>query len=128
MGKRLGRVGARLHREDGNPLSPETISRRFKAAARRADVPVIRFHDLRHTSASLALAAGVAIKVVSDRLGHSTSGITADLYTHVTPAVAQEAAEAIAGTFAAVQRPDVLKMFSDGGFGRDFRVPPGPEA
>jgi integrase len=115
-------------REDGRPLSPEVISRRFKVAARRADVPVIRFHDLRHTSASLALAAGVAIKVVSDRLGHSTSGITADLYTHVTPAVAREAADAIARTFAAVQRPDVLQMFSDGRSGADSGVSAPPEA
>ncbi|MGH8939797.1 MAG: hypothetical protein ACRDV2_10685, partial [Actinomycetes bacterium] len=51
-----------------------------------------------HTSASLALAAGVAMKVVSERLGHSTIGITADLYTHVMPAVARDAAEAIAAT------------------------------
>lgn len=60
----------------------------------------IRFHDLRHTSASLALAAGVPMRVVSDRLGHSTTAITADLYTHVVPSVAREAAEAIAGTVA----------------------------
>ncbi len=43
----------------------------------------IRLHDLRHTSASLALNAGIPMKVVSDRLGHSTIAITADLYTHV---------------------------------------------
>lgn len=57
---------------------------------------MIRLHDLRHTSASLALAAGVPLKVVSDRLGHSTIAITANLYTHVSPAVAQDAADAIA--------------------------------
>jgi integrase len=76
------------------------VSRLFKTLTRRAALPVIRFHGLRHTSASLALAAGVAMKVVSERLGHSTTGITADLYTHVVPAVAQDAADAIARLIA----------------------------
>jgi hypothetical protein len=53
-------------------------------------------HDLRHTNASLALAAGVELKVVSDRLGHSTTAITADLYTHVHRAVGRAAADKIA--------------------------------
>jgi integrase len=83
-------------RENGALLSPELVSRRFRLLSRAAGLPVIRFHDLRHTSASLALAAGVAMKVVSDRLGHSTTAITADLYTHVVPVVAQDAADAIA--------------------------------
>jgi integrase len=61
-----------------------------------ASLPRIRLHDLRHTSASLALAAGVPIKVVSDRLGHSSTAITSDLYTHVIPVVAQEAADSLA--------------------------------
>lgn len=83
-------------RPDGRLLSPELVSRRFRELSESAGLPVIRFHDLRHTSASMALAAGIAMKVVSDRLGHSTTGITADLYTHVVPVVAQEAADAIA--------------------------------
>lgn len=91
-------------REDGSMLQPEGVSRRFRAAATRAGLPAIRFHDLRHTSASLALAAGVAMKVVSDRLGHSTIGITADLYTHVVPTVARDAAEAIAAVLRAAPR------------------------
>jgi integrase len=83
--------------EDGRMLRPEYVTRRFQSLARQAGVPVIRFHGLRHTSASLALAAGVPMRVVSDRLGHSSTGITADLYTHVSPAVAGTAADAIAG-------------------------------
>jgi len=55
-----------------------------------------RTHDLRHTSASLALSAGVPMKVVSERLGHSSTAITADLYTHVAPLLAQDAADRIA--------------------------------
>lgn len=52
----------------------------------------LTFHGLRHAHASLMLAAGVHLKVVSDRLGHSTIGITADLNTHATKALGQEAA------------------------------------
>jgi len=88
--------GLAFTRVDGSALSPEFVSRRFRDLSQQAGLPRIRFHGLRHTSASLALAAGVAMKTVSDRLGHSTTSITADLYTHVSPEVAQEAASAIA--------------------------------
>jgi len=83
-------------REDGQPLNPDFLTRRFRALVRIAGAPPLSFHGLRHTSASLGLAAGVAMKVVSERLGHSAIGITADLYTHVVPAVGQDAADAIA--------------------------------
>jgi integrase len=82
--------------EDGSILRPEALSRRFKGLAEKSGLPVIRFHDLRHTSASLALSADVAMKVVSVRLGHSSTGFTADRYTHVVPAVAKDAADRIA--------------------------------
>ncbi|MGH8869084.1 MAG: site-specific integrase [Actinomycetes bacterium] len=84
-------------RENGEPLNPSWVTHTFRRLTQQAGLPVIRFHDLRHTSASLALAAGVPIKVVSHRLGHSTTAITADLYTHVVPEVARGAAEQIAG-------------------------------
>lgn len=83
-------------RSNGSIMQPNLVTRRFRELSVAAGLPVIRFHDLRHTSASLALAAGVAMKTVSDRLGHSTTAITADLYTHVVPMVAMDAAEAIA--------------------------------
>lgn len=76
--------------EDGSMLRPDAVSRRFKGAAEKSGLPVIRFHDLRHTSASLALSADVAMKVVSVRLGLSSTGFTADRYTHVVPAVAKD--------------------------------------
>jgi hypothetical protein len=60
-------------------------------------LPAIRLHDLRHTHASLALAEGVEMKVVSERLGHSQTSVTADLYTHVSRGVGQAAADQIAG-------------------------------
>ena len=58
-------------------------------------LPAITLHDLRHTSASLALAAGVHPKVVSERLGHANISITLDLYSHVIEDMQSEAAEQI---------------------------------
>jgi integrase len=55
-------------------------------------LPYIRFHDLRHIQASLMLQQGVHPKIVSERLGHSTIGITMDTYTHVLPNIQKEAA------------------------------------
>ena len=65
------------------PCARSTSTRHFQRLARDAGLPEIRLHDLRHTNASLALKAGIDIKVVLSRLGHSTTAITADLYTHV---------------------------------------------
>ncbi len=80
-------------REDGAPLHPEYVTRRFGRLALTAGLPVIRLHDLRHTSASLGLAAGESLVEVQRRLGHSSITITADTYTHVAPAVAQASSD-----------------------------------
>jgi integrase len=82
-------------RQDGSAIHPDTVSRRFAALTRAADLPPIRLHDLRHTAASLALVAGVPMKVVSELLGHASLAITADTYTSVLPEVADAAAEAV---------------------------------
>lgn len=87
-------------RHDGLPLTPETISKRFQVLAQLAGLPRIRLHDLRHTHASHALAANVSMKVVQERLGHSSMALTADTYTHVLPTVAAEAAELVANLLA----------------------------
>jgi integrase len=63
---------------------------------RRAGLPVIRLHDLRHTYATVALGAGVHPKIVSERLGHATTAVTLDLYSHVTPTIDAEAATLVA--------------------------------
>ena len=68
----------------------------FKRLSRAAGLPVIRLHDLRHTSATLALAAGVHPKVVQERLGHSSINITLDTYSHVVKGLQHEAAEKVA--------------------------------
>jgi len=89
-------AGLVFTREDGRPLRPEYVTRHFQALAEDAGLPIIRLHDLRHTNASLALDAGVDLKVVSERLGHSQIAITADLYTHVNSGPGRAAAEQIA--------------------------------
>jgi integrase len=89
-------AGLVFTREDGRPLRPEYATRHFQALAERSGLRAIRLHDLRHTNASLALEAGVEMKVVSERLGHSQISITADLYTHVNRGLGRAAAEQIA--------------------------------
>jgi hypothetical protein len=84
-------------REDGSQLHPDLVTDTFQRIAAAAGLPPIRLHDLRHTAASLALQAGVPMKVVQEQLGHSSIPITADTYTSVLPAVAHAAAEAVAG-------------------------------
>ncbi|GAA0402525.1 tyrosine-type recombinase/integrase [Microbispora corallina] len=82
-------------RENGAALDREEyVSDRFAAIVKAADLPPIRFHDLRHCAATLMLAAGVDMKVVSAELGHARYSFTADVYTSVVPQVAAAAAEA----------------------------------
>lgn len=80
-----------IERGDGLPVRTSSLSGRFADRMKRADIK-LTFHGLRHGHASLMLAAGVHLKVVSERLGHSTIGITADLYTHVAEEVHEAAA------------------------------------
>ena len=88
--------------EDGQALHPWVTSRCFRKAVKKAMLPVIRLHDLRHTHATLALQAGIHPKVVSERLGHAAVAITLDTYSHAIPAMQEEAATRIAGlVFAA---------------------------
>ena len=65
--------------------------------AEDAGLPQIRLHDLRHSYATAALEAGVPLKVVSERLGHSSIAITGDIYSHVRPEIHQAAADKVAG-------------------------------
>lgn len=82
--------------EAGGPLSHDAVRRRHWHWCRAADVPRIRFHDLRHTCATLLLGSRVNPKVVSEMLGHATVSITLDIYSHVLPDMQQDAAAAIA--------------------------------
>ena len=79
---------------DGSALREEYVSERFAAIVAAEGLPPIRFHDLRHCAATIMLAAGVDLKVISMTLGHSRLSFTADVYTSVVPELAQEAADA----------------------------------
>ena len=91
--------------DHGKPAHPMSLSDMFRRRATKADLPVIRFHDIRHTYASLALAAGVHPKVVSERLGHSSITITLDTYSHAIPALQEEAANKVAALRGSVRSP-----------------------
>ena len=99
--------------EDGRPMDPGYLYKTFQKLVIRyneavnasptatedektlAKLPVIRFHDLRHSHATLLLAQGVATKIVSERLGHSRTSFTQDTYQHVLPGMQDEAADLI---------------------------------
>jgi len=73
------------------------LNREYRPLLEKAGLPKIRFHDLRHTAATLMLGAGVHPKVVSEMLGHSQIAVTMDLYSHVTPTMQAQAAAAMDG-------------------------------
>jgi integrase len=83
-------------REDGTEIPPHRVTLGFQRLARHHGLPVMRFHDARHTAASIALESGIDIKVVSDQLGHSTTRLTHDLYQHVIRRLHDEAADLVA--------------------------------
>src|ERR1700682_2038830 len=82
-------------RNDGRPLSRSIVDKAWARLNERAGVPSVRFHDLRHTAATLLLGRGVNPKIVSEMMGHSTVAITLDIYSHVTPTMQREAAVAM---------------------------------
>lgn len=77
----------------GAAIHPHAISQAFERICRRAGVRVVRLHDVRHTHASLLMAAGVPVKVVSERLGHASPTFTIETYQHVLPGMQAEAAK-----------------------------------
>ena len=77
-------------------LSPGIITKRFGEAVAATELPRIRLHDLRHTSATLALAAGEHPKVVQERLGHAANSQAIDTYPHTRPALHGATAERLA--------------------------------
>ncbi len=81
---------------DGDPVHPGSFSESFRRSVKRAGLRLIRLHDLRHTHATLGLAAGIPAKVMSDRLGHATVAFTQDIYMHAIPALEESAAQQVA--------------------------------
>ena len=79
----------------GTPMGPRNLVVRFKALLERAGLPDIRFHDLRHTSATLMLTQEINPKIVQERLGHASPLITLSTYSHVLPDMQRQAATMI---------------------------------
>jgi integrase len=97
LGEAFKDEGFVVFQADGSPYEPEYITKNYGRVLGRISkelaIPKIRFHDLRHTHATLMLKAGVHPKVVAERLGHSSITMTLNTYSHVLPDMQQEAAE-----------------------------------
>jgi integrase len=87
-----GAAGLIFTTPSGRPIHADRLAKTFKSVLRNAGLPAIRLYDLRHTGATLALAAGVPPKVVSEQLGHASAAFTLDIYSHVLPHMQEEAA------------------------------------
>jgi integrase len=92
-GHSTGLADAMFTNTRGAPIHAESISQLFERQVRALSLPRIRLPDLRHTHASLLVAAGTPIKVVSERLGHANPGFTMATYQHVLPGMGTEAAQ-----------------------------------
>ena len=84
--------------ELGEPYHPNDVSDLFEAQVKASGLPRIRLHDTCHTAASLMLASGTPVKVVSDLLGHTSPTITLATYAHVLPNMAEEAGAALSAS------------------------------
>ncbi|MCN9239597.1 tyrosine-type recombinase/integrase [Streptomyces sp. RY43-2] len=93
--------------ENGEPLHPDWVSRRFKRLVELSGLPPVRLHDLRHISATLSLLAKNDIKVVQERLGHFSRQVTSDTYTSVVPEMMRTDAESIVSVVPRVVSYDV---------------------
>jgi len=99
-----------LPRWNGEPWAPNLLTGAFGDLMDRLDLPRVRFHDLRHSHASQLLRQGVHPKIVSERHGHSTVGITMDVYSHLLPGLQEEAV----GKVAAALQEAIDKRLADG--------------
>lgn len=79
---------------DGHPVHPHAVYEAFRRIVHNADVPTIRYHDLRHTHGSLLIRDGIPVKVVSERLGHANIAFTMQTYQHLLPGMQADAAQA----------------------------------
>ncbi len=85
---------------NGGPISPDSVLHMLHRVLKRAGLPKVRFHDLRHTFATLALQNGVDVKTVSGMLGHFSAGFTLDTYAHITSAAQRQAAQTVGSVLA----------------------------
>ncbi len=85
----------------GGPMSPDSVLHMLHRVLKRAGLPKVRFHDLCHTFATLALQNGVDVKTVSGMLGHFSAGFTLDTYAHVTTQAQRQAANTMGNILSA---------------------------
>lgn len=116
-GRILGEEDYVFSRPDGSPIDPNCMTQYFRKLLKRAGLPHIRLHDLRHTHATLMLKAGIHPKIVSERLGHASIAITLDTYSHVLPGLQKAAAEKFdrlmdEGSKSENTNKNVCKMFA----------------
>lgn len=97
----------------GTPMDPSNLYHGFKALLKAAGLPDIRFHDLRHTAATLMLQQGVHPKVVQERLGHSDITLTLNTYSHVLPAMQEEAAEKLDTLLTPIDVSEEMKRLGE---------------
>lgn len=95
FGKSYNALNLVCFREDGQPWTSHTLQHHYKKLLNSAKLPDIRFHDLRHTNATLMLRNSIPAKVVSSMLGHSSIQLTLDTYSHVLPDMQEGAVNAM---------------------------------
>ena len=104
LGDRYGDQGLFFTTGAGTPINPSNLRQRSLAPLlKRAGLPHIRFHDLRHTCATLLLSKNVHPKFVQELLGHATIAITLDTYSHVLPGMGDHTARAMQDVLAPIE-------------------------
>ena len=96
-------------RETGKPYYPDSMRKILHRILRKAGIPAVRVHDLRHTCATLLMLSGVHSKVVQEMLGHSNISVTLDTYSHTLPSMRSEAADSINDFIAESKATPVAK-------------------
>jgi integrase len=99
----------------GTPLDPSNVLKAYKDCLKRAGLPNLRFHDLRHSAATLMLQQGVNPKIVSERLGHSDISLTLNTYSHVLPPMQEEAAEKMDDLLTLIEVSDEFNVIMETG-------------
>ncbi len=113
LGKPLGDDDLVFSNEKGIAIDPGTLTHNFARIVKKAGLPRTRFHDLRHTFATLMLMAGIHPKIVSEMLGHSSVSFTLDTYSHVVPTMQQAAMKRLDELLVPeLRQKNVCKMFA----------------